>query len=205
MFVLTINQRDTAENGDRVDDLIAALAAVPTLHPFQRSWADEAIGVVLDADDALNAALIAVRQRRWNIGIGAGPVHQPIPEDITEAEGWGLVYAREAVERAQAGNDRIPLSVVGLNEELSQEAEAVLKLIGQLVATRTDAEWRALDLLTPGVRGQYKAVAEALGVSVQAVSQTVRRAFWREEWDARPGAARLLNWVSAGAGSEMRD
>lgn len=198
MFVLTINQRDTAEATDRVDELIAATAHLPALRGFQRSWADEAIGVFEDPATAIDAALIAVRQRRWSIGIGAGPVHQPFPEDIRDAEGYGLIYAREAVERAQASNEKVPLAVIGLNEGLAAEAQAVIKLLGQLVYTRTDAEWRVLDLLTPGVRGQYKAVAAALGISVQAVSQSVRRAFWVQEWETRPAAARLLGWAGTG-------
>ena len=44
----------------------------------------------------------------------------------------------------------------------------------------------------PGVRGQQKPAAEALGITVQAVSQAVQRSFWNEEHACRPAAARLL-------------
>jgi predicted transcriptional regulator len=42
------------------------------------------------------------------------------------------------------------------------------------------------------VRGQQKAVAEALGITAQAVSKAIARAHWNEEFDARPAAAHLL-------------
>ena len=60
---------------------------------------------------------------------------------------------------------------------------------------RSGAEWRVLDLLTPGVRGQQKAVAQELGITTQAVSKAVARAQWNEEHAARPAAARLLGLI----------
>ena len=55
----------------------------------------------------------------------------------------------------------------------------------------TDAEWAVLDLLVPGVRGQQKPAAAALGITAQAVSQAVQRSYWNEEHACRPAAARL--------------
>ena len=81
--------------------------------------------------------------------------------------------------------------------QLAGETEAVLRLLGQIVATRSIAEWAVLDLLTPGVRGQQKHVATELGISAQAVSKAVVRSAWVEEWAARPAAARLLKWIDA--------
>ena len=49
-----------------------------------------------------------------------------------------------------------------------------------------------LDLLVPGVRGQQKPAAAALGITAQAVSQAVQRSYWNEEHACRPAAARLL-------------
>ena len=48
MYVLTVNQRDSREVGDMVDELIRRLRHVDTLLPFQRSVGDELIGVVAD-------------------------------------------------------------------------------------------------------------------------------------------------------------
>ena len=60
------------------------------------------------------------------------------------------------------------------------------------ISRRSAADWAVIDLLLPGVRGQQKAVAEALGVTVQAVSQTIARARWREEVAGRASAELLL-------------
>lgn len=207
MFVLTLNQRDTPDAGDRVDALLRTLRdaepAVPGLRtaplPFARSVGDEAIGVVEDPHTAVDVALRVLRERRWNVGIGVGSVtcadgsaSLPASGDVNDAGGPGLAAARRAVEAAALSTARIPLAVRGLDAEAAAEAEAVLKLVGQLVWTRTAAEWAVLDLLVPGVRGQQRPAAEALGITVQAVSQAVQRSFWNEEHACRPAAARLL-------------
>jgi hypothetical protein len=139
--------------------------------------------------------MIALRSRRWHVGIGVGELFVPLPEDVNEAQGYGLVYARRAVERAQKTGERVPLAVSGPDADIAAEAEAVLRLIGQIVSTRTDAEWKVLDLMTPGARGQQKFIAEELGITTQAVSKAVVRSHWVEEWSCRPAAARLLDLV----------
>ncbi|QCU76839.1 hypothetical protein E7744_00255 [Citricoccus sp. SGAir0253] len=209
MYVLTINQRDSREVGDLVDGLLRSLRPVPTVLPFQRSVGDEAIGVVADPAAAVDAALRALRERRWNVGIGVGPFGAagpdgawtpgPVPDtqDLRDVGGPGLVHARRAVERAAATGVRVPVAVDGPDAEAAAQAEAVLRLVGQLVLTRTAAEWAVLDLMVPGVRGQQKPVAAELGITVQAVSKAVQRSFWAEEHACRPAAARLLGLVDA--------
>jgi hypothetical protein len=195
MYVLTINQRDSREVGDLVPELIKSLRHLPAAIAFRRSVGDEAIGVLEDAKTAIDAAMIALRSRRWHVGIGVGELFVPLPEDVNEAQGYGLVYARRAVERAQKTGERVPLAVSGPDADIAAEAEAVLRLIGQIVSTRTDAEWKVLDLMTPGARGQQKFIAEELGITTQAVSKAVVRSHWVEEWSCRPAAARLLDLV----------
>lgn len=192
-FVLTINQRDSRESGDLVPELIRSLRHLPAAVPFQRSVGDEAQGVLADASAAVDAALAAVRQRRWNVGIGVGELRLPLRQGILDNDGYGLVYARRAVERARKAGERIPLAVDGPDPGIAAEAQAVLRLLGQIVASRTDAEWKVLDLMTPGARGQQKYVAEILGITSQAVSKAVVRSHWQEEWATRPAAARLLS------------
>lgn len=195
MYVLTVNQRDSREVGDLVPELIKSLRHLPAAIPFQRSVGDEAIGAVADAATAIDAALIALRSRRWHVGIGVGELRLPLPAEIKDAEGYGLVYARRAVNRAQKTGERVPLAVSGPDADVAAEAEAVLRLLGQIVATRTDAEWKVLDLMTPGARGQQKFIAEELGITSQAVSKAVVRSHWLEEWACRPAAERLLDLV----------
>jgi hypothetical protein len=191
-YVLTINQRDTREVGDRTAGLLRALRHVPAAVPFQRSVGDEVQGVVDSASTAVDAALRAVRYRRWHVGIGVGGLTPPVPDRLVDAEGHGLVHARRAVNRARRTGERIPLAVEGPDAEIAAEAEAVLRLLGQIVHTRTEAEWTVLDLMTPGARGQQKHIARELGITAQAVSRAVVRSHWMEEWATRPAAARLL-------------
>ena len=192
-YVLTINQRDSREVGDLTPDLLRALRHVPVTVPFQRSVGDEIQGVVRSATAAVDAALRAIRYRRWHVGIGVGGLAPPVPDRLVDAEGHGLVHARRAVDRARRTGERIPLAVEGPDGEIAAEAEAVLRLLGQIVHTRTDAEWTVLDLMTPGARGQQKYIAQELGITAQAVSRAVIRSHWMEEWATRPAAARLLD------------
>lgn len=191
-FVLTINQRNSREAGDLVDDLLRTLRPLPTEVAFQRSVGDEVQGVVDSATTAVDAALLALRARCWHVGIGIGAPVPPVPGRLADASGPGPGHARRAVDRARRTGERIPLAVEGPSRVIAGEAEAVLRLLGHLVATRTAAEWAVLDLLTPGARGQQSLVAQELGITKQAVSRAVVRSHWQEEWATRPAAAHLL-------------
>ncbi|GAA3705792.1 hypothetical protein GCM10022377_19460 [Zhihengliuella alba] len=197
MYVVTINQRDTRAAGDRVDDLVRALGDLPTAFAFRRSVADETIGILTDPAAVVAAALVALRERRWNVGIGVGSLHEPLPEALDDVRGSAIVHARRAVTAAQRTGERVPLVVSGPEADLAAEAEAVLRLLGHIVARRTAAEWAVVDLLVPGVRGQHKEIGVALGITSQAVSKAVLRAQAKEEWAARPAAARLLGLLHA--------
>lgn len=197
MYVVTLKQRDRRECGDLGDDLLRNLSGIPALTPFQRSGPTVVLGSPESAEDAVGAVLHALRQRHWMVGLGIGSLYEPVPSDAQYLQGSALGYAHTALERAEHTGDRVPLSVVGNDMQLAGEAEAVLRLLGQIVATRSTAEWAVLDLLTPGLRGQQKLVAAELGISAQAVSKAVVRSAWVEEWSARPAAARLLKWIDA--------
>lgn len=203
MYVVTLTQRDAAEHGDQVDALLGALAPYAAEHPFRRSWGDEAIGAVSHADAAVGAALLALRQggrsgRRWSVGIGVGAV-SPGPDGTLM--GQGPARARRAVERCtrqhmpicvEAGPAGVSFEGLPSAPASAAAAEAVLRLLGDLVTKRSEAEWAVIDLLVPGVRGQQREVAAALGISVQAVSQALARAGWAREWEVRPAASLLL-------------
>lgn len=195
MFTLTINQTDSRRDGDCVPQLLKDLRHIPARLDFDRSVEDEVQGIVDSPRQAVDAAMIALRTGSWYVGIGVGPVNEPLPNQIKDATGHGLIYARRAVDRLRNGKDRIPVAVEGPLADVAAESEAVLRLLGHIVHDRSAAEWRVLDLLTPGVRGQQKAVAEELGITTQAVSKAVARAQWNEEHAARPAAARLLGLI----------
>lgn len=227
MFVLTIDQRSSTGDRDRVPDLIAQLAALSPAGnigaAFERSVGDEVQGVLADPADVVDAALHALRSGRWYVGIGIGHVALAPGSSSREGSGTGFVAARQAVEAAKAAGAQVPVSVVSgtmgrgavggpAGDEgvrACANAEAVLRLLGRLVQERTEAQWRVADALRrigADRHGRQKKVARELGITEQSVSRTMIRSGWQEEWAARPAAAMLLDYaririVGKGAGS----
>lgn len=213
MYVLTIDQRGSTSDVDRVPDLIRELQELTPV-PFERSVGDELQGVVEKPEDVVDVALHALRNGHWYVGIGIGAVRLTAGGSPREGSGSGFVAARKAVERAKGAAGQVPLSVVagtmGARGEItpqegamaSANAQAVLRLIGRLVQQRTPAQWRVVDVLrkTQGGaarHGGQKRVAEELGLTEQSVSRAVLRSAWQEEWAARPAAAMLLDLAYA--------
>ncbi|ADX72562.1 MarR family transcriptional regulator [Pseudarthrobacter phenanthrenivorans] len=214
MYVLTVDQRGSTSDVDRVPELIAALGALTPI-PFERSVGDELQGVVEQAADVVDIALHALRGGHWYIGIGIGAVHLAEGASPREGSGSGFVAARKAVELAKAAGGQVPLSVVAGSMVRSKEvkpqaredaiaaanAQAVLRLVGRLVQERTEAQWRVVDRLRAlqgeGRHGSQKQVARELGITEQSVSRAVLRSGWQEEWAARPAAAMLLDYARA--------
>jgi hypothetical protein len=212
MYVLTIDQRGSRTDVDRVPGLIATLRSL-TPEPFERSVGDELQGVVEQAADVVDIALHVLRDGHWYVGIGIGEVRLAPGGSPREGAGSAFVAARTAVENAKGPAAQVPLSVVpgsigrgrgsasaGEGAMSSANAEAVLRLIGRVVQQRTPAQWRVVDRLRAlgggGIRhGSQKQVARELGISEQSVSRAVLRSGWQEEWAARPAAAMLLEYA----------
>jgi hypothetical protein len=213
MYVLTIDQRGSSADVDRVPELISALRGL-TPAPFERSVGDELQGVVEHAAEVVDIALHALRSGNWYVGIGIGTVQLAPGGSPREGSGSGFVAARKAVELAKSAAGQVPLSVVsgtmGRGREVppqaregavsSANAQAVLRLIGRLVQQRTQAQWRVVDRLRAsqggeGRHGSQKLVAHDLGITEQSVSRAVLRSGWQEEWAARPAAAMLLDYA----------
>jgi hypothetical protein len=212
MFVLTIDQRGSSADIDRVPELIGALGTLASAR-FERSVGDELQGVLDDANQVVDAALYALRTGHWYVGIGIGPASVAPGAAPREGTGGGFVAARKAVELAKNAAGQVPLSVVpgmmGRSKEAippSQEvamasanAQAVLRLIGRVVQERTAAQWRVVDRLRAGDawHGSQKQISRELGISEQSVSRAVHRSRWQEECAARPAAAMLLEHAHA--------
>ncbi|TLM74124.1 MarR family transcriptional regulator [Pseudarthrobacter sp. NamB4] len=210
MYVLTIDQRGSSSDIDRVPGLIADLRHLAPAH-FERSVGDELQGVVEHAAEAVDIALHALRSGYWYVGIGIGAVHLAEGGSPREGSGSGFVAARKAVELAKAAAGQVPLSVVSGTMVRGKEtkahiqegamasanAQAVLRLLGRVVQQRTPAQWRVVDRLRAlpgeGRHGSQKQVARELGITEQSVSRAVLRSGWQEEWAARPAAAMLLD------------
>ncbi len=210
MFVMTIDQRGSRSGTDRVPELLDALAGVRAVRGFERTVGDEVQGVLDDADVVVDTALRVLRDGGWSVGVGAGPVDEPLPDSPREGSGSAFVLAREAVEAAKSRQRPVPVAVRGTDAQSAQDADAVLVLLGSVAARRSDAGWEAVDAILAAADedttthrvgtgdgagagpGGQDVVARALGVSQQAVSQRLRAAMWAQESAVRPVAARLL-------------
>ncbi|MFH5823257.1 hypothetical protein [Georgenia sp. AZ-5] len=206
MFVLTADQNASTRHGDRVDDLLGALGAWSADHtdpahialPLERTVGDEVQTVLSTPEAAVQLALHLMRLQEWSVGIGAGPVNEPLGESSRASSGPAFVHARNAVERARGKGVPSPVVVAGEDTEAATRATALLQLLAAVVRRRSAAGWEVADLLEAG--GTQKDAAARLGVTEQAVSQRVRAAMLEEERAVRPLAAELIG-RAAGEGS----
>lgn len=187
MFVMTVDQRRSRRDVDRVDDLLADLADTPMTRPFQRTAGDEIQGVTTDAGVVVDRALDLVRRGHWSVGIGVGDVGQPLPEQTRAGRGPAFEAARRAVERAKSMPGRVAVEGAGRD---SADAEAVLTLLALLVIRRTAEGHAAVDLVRGGLN--QSEAADRLRITKQAMSQRLTAAGWQAETPARDAAVRLL-------------
>ena len=192
VIVMTVDQRGSQGGRDLIDDLLselgALLPAVAMARPFERTAGDEVQGLFAGSGPAVRAALSLVRAGSWSVGLGLGPVHEPIPVSVRAAAGPAFVHARDAVVRAKSSPRHIAVS--GPDRQTSGDAEALLALLAAIVQRRSRHGWEVADLMATGMTQQEAAMR--LGISPQAVSQRLHAALWHEQRRAEPLAARLL-------------
>ena len=189
MFVLTVDQRHSRRGQDRVDALLGWLADRPgVVRGFERTAGDEVQGVMDEASAVVDLVLGLVRRGAWSIGIGAGPVDEPLPASTRAGSGPAFVLARKAVERAKSSPQL--LAVEAPDADRARSAQAALDLLASVVQRRSEPGWEAVDLISRGIT--QTEVAEALGITKQAVSQRLRAATWAPEVAGRDLAARML-------------
>jgi len=188
MYVLTVDQRGSRRDIDRVAPLLADLAERPLLRPFERTAGDEVQAVADDPATVVDLVLDLVRRGHWSIGVGVGVVEEPLPAQTRAGRGPAFEAARVAVERAK----KAPAAVAVDAEDpaAAQDADTALSLVALLVARRSPQGQAAVDLMQRGLT-QAEAAAE-LGISKQAVSQRLSAAGWPAEVAGRRLATRLL-------------
>ncbi len=197
MFVLTADQRASTREGDHVAALTESLRPWFAAHsdavalPLERTVGDEVQTVLTSADAALDLALTLARKGKWSVGIGAGPVDEPLGESARASSGPAFVAARAAVERAKLKSEPVPLVVAGTHDGAAEAATAVVQLLASVIRRRSEAGWEVADLLASGLN--QREAAARLEISEQAVSQRVASAMIDEERRARPVAARLID------------
>ena len=190
--MLTVDQRASRRNPDRVAAVLDQLSGVPVLRRFERTAGDEFQGVLDDPRVAVDVALDLLRSGNWSVGMGIGPVHGPLPASTRAGAGPAFVWAREAVEAAK--RRQVRLAVRGTDPEAAGDAQAVLTALGIFVQRRSEQAWEAIELVRSGLT-QAEAAAR-LGVTRQAVGQRLAAGSWEVERDLRPTAVRLLSRVA---------
>lgn len=195
MFVLTVDQRHSRREADRVEALLGRLAtrAETFLRPFERTAGDEVQGILERPEDVVPLTLALVREGTWSIGIGVGPVNGPLPPSTRAGSGPAFTLARDAVTRAKSRPSGVV--VLGTTAETTRHAQAVLDLLAAVADRRTPLGWEAVDLASAGLN--QVEIAARLGVSKQAVSQRLRAAEWHLEPEGRALAVHLLSVADA--------
>lgn len=197
MFVLTADQRGSRSDSDRVEAARALLAPLAWLRAPDRTAGDELQAVTDDAEVAVDAALALLSDGHWSIGIGAGPVEQPLPAQTRAGRGRAFEAARDAVEAAKG--TAVPLQVRGDDGAAAARAEAILSVLGLIVGRRSREGQEVTALLNTGM--SITAAAAELGISRQAASQRAAAAGWSVEPAGRALAVELLVAADPGAGA----
>jgi hypothetical protein len=191
MFVLTADQRDSRTTADLVPAGMALAQSVGDTRlalPVERNAGDELQALTGSSAAALEIALALLRDGRWSVGLGAGPVESPLPSDIRAARGPVFVLARDAVERAKNSPGRV--AIAAADPVAAQDAEAYLRLLVDLRDRRSEQGWEVADLLDQGLT--QKRIAARLGITPTAVSLRAKAAGLRLEEAAVPALVRSL-------------
>jgi hypothetical protein len=191
VFVLTVDQRHSRRTPDRVEALLRDLSPRrrDLVRAFERTAGDEVQGVVASPDVVVDLVLLLVRDRAWSVGVGVGPVDDPLPESTRAGSGPAFVAARAAVTAAKSRSTC--LAVSGSEQVGVRRAQTALDLVAALLQRRTERGAEAASLAHQGLNQLQ--VAARLGVSKQAVSQRLQAADWYLEAPGRELAAYLLS------------
>lgn len=182
-FAVTADQRRSRTGPDRVPealDRLSALDPAPRLG-FERTTGDEIQCLTAAAATVTAAVAILTRLGGWRIGIGCGPVDQPLPDSTRAARGGAYLAARAAVEAAASSPTQLAVrtidSVGGVTygetgDDPATAAQTALWLVRHAMEKRTEQGWELVELLASGMSNQQ--AATALGISPSAASQRGR-------------------------------
>ncbi len=197
VFVLTVDQRRSRRTRDRVDGLLRDLAGTDLVRPFERTAGDEVQAVTDSPVTVVDLTLLLVRDRLWSVGVGVGPVDEPLPATTRAGSGPAFSSARAAVTAAKTRSTG--LAVAGAADDVAaRRAQTALDLVAVLLQRRTERGAEAVALAREGLN--QLEVAGRLGVSKQAVSQRLQAADWHLEAPGRELAAHLLSQAAGTVG-----
>ncbi len=215
MYVMTIDQRGSSADIDRVPALLAELQELSTAARFERSVGDEVQGVVERPDEVVGIALHALRSGRWYVGIGVGAVDLPLPSSPRKAParlrgGPGGRGECQVRVRARARRRRLRGAAQGRGGPLARRIRRRPRLCQRRGRAAADRAARPgphgrpvegggcaafVQHGHPGTHGTQKIAAQKLGITEQSVSRALLRSGWQEEWAARPAAEMLLSFA----------
>jgi hypothetical protein len=178
MFVLTVDQRKSRQREDLVEAAMDALngdALRPLVLPFDRTAGDEMQAVVAEPAVVLSIAMDLAASSSWSVGIGIGPVREPLPDNTRAGAGEAFERARVAVTAAKAASGNIAVSGAS---PLAAQAEALLQLLVLVARKRSKMSEEAGILSDQGLTQQQ--IALQLGISQQAVSSRLQSGLWQE-------------------------
>ncbi|MCF8587931.1 hypothetical protein [Gordonia liuliyuniae] len=192
MYVLTVDQRGSRTDRDRVPDIIDRYATAHTVRPFDRTAGDE-VQAVFDAADEITAIAVDLAATdNWSVGIGVGTVDLPLPAATRAGRGRAFEAAREAVEAAK--RDRRRIRVVG-SSDWTVHAQTAAGLLVDVLANRSEAGREAVALMRTGIT--QATAADRLGITPQAMSSRLAAAGWDLQIPAEALLARLLTEADA--------
>lgn len=193
--VVTVDQRASRTTPDRVPAALDRLARrYPELR-LERTVGDEFQGVVADATQLAEIVHWLLRTAEWNVGLGLGPVEEPLPRDPRAGRGSAYVHARTAVTAAKSAPWHV--RVEGDDREAARALESLLWLWAAVLERRSTKGWEVVDLLDTGLT--HEATAAKLGISQSAVTQRARAAGLTEGRRAQELAVHLAAAALRGA------
>lgn len=182
--VLTVDQRGSRSGPDLVPAVLDALNSPglgPAARAFERTAGDEVQGVLDHGHAVVSRLALLLRQGSWNIGLGLGPVEEPLPESTRAGRGEAFVLARQAVTRAKQLPGRLSVmgadgsaGSVGADGYRADQIETVAWLWAGVLTRRSARGWEVADLLSTGI--SHAEAAHRLGISQSAVSQRAQAA-----------------------------
>ena len=201
VVVLTVDQRGSRTGPDLIPRALDLLSGVPVLLPFERTVGDELQGVLDDGAALATAVETLLRTDAWNIGIGVGPVEEPLPDHTRAGRGAAYLHARSAVTAAKTSPWHT--RVVGEAGAAGARAlETTIWLWAAVLARRTTRGWEVADLVAEGL--SYAEVGDRLGISQSAVSQRAQAAGIVEARRARELVTDLTAHLLGKGASDVR-
>lgn len=199
MYVVTADQ---IASRSRADITTSTLDRIQRDHGSRlllapdRNAGDEIQMLSSDAETVLTLVLELTRDDEWSVGVGIGPIAEPLPQVTRAGTGPAFYAARDAVTRAKKRTTRFALHSQQLNDSASaasDDEEALIDLLLALRQRRTAAGWELYDLMARGLSN--KAAAEQLGISAPAASSRSKAAQLKLEADAVPALVGLLTRI----------